>query len=80
MEVPTFTLPKLRAVGESVSCPTVTPVPVKGTFRLGPDIKMLPLATELVCGLKVTSRVRLCPGESASGKVGPLTEKPVPDN
>src|ERR1700727_1878732 len=30
--VPTSTLPKLMAVGATVSCPVVSPVPLKGTF------------------------------------------------
>jgi hypothetical protein len=36
--VPTSTLPKLIAVGATVSCPIVSPVPLKGTFRETPEM------------------------------------------
>lgn len=78
VELPTFTLPKLSAVGAMVNCPTVEPVPVSGTFKLMPVTKTFPPAAPVACGVKVTFSVILCPARSDRGRVGPLTEKLVP--
>ena len=78
--VPTATSPKLTRDGVIVNCPEVVcvPVPLKGTFRVAPDTRTLPLLVIADCGVKVRLNVTLCPPFKLRGKVGPLTEKPLP--
>jgi hypothetical protein len=79
VELPTATLPKFRAVGDTVSCAAtlLAPVPLTGIVVFGPPTKMLPPISPVVCGAKETFTVRLCPGASTIGSAGLVTEKPA---
>ena len=63
LPVPTVTLPKLRVVGETDSCPWLEPVPDKGTLKVEFEAfeitVRLPLALPPDWGAKVTVSVRL---------------------
>lgn len=76
---PTFTLPKLTNAGVTLSCPNagggVVPVPLRGTFTLGPVTKRSPPLVPADCGAKVRFTVTLCPPFKVMGNAGPLTEK-----
>lgn len=78
---PTVTVPNPRDVGLALNWPVVEPVPVplNDTVNPGPGRNTLPLADPDTVGAKVAFRVALWPLESVSGRVGPLTVKPVPD-
>lgn len=78
--VPTFTLPKLNVLGAILSFPIAMPVPVKNRLRPAPSTKILPLAGPAACGAKETLRATVCPVASVTGRLGPLTENPVPVN
>ena len=62
-ELPTCTLPKLRLAGVGVSCPGVTPVPVRLIFRGEPGVSetiaRVPLAAPAEVGAKVTVNATL---------------------
>jgi hypothetical protein len=74
------TLPKFSVLGEMVNCPIfeTVPVPVNGMFSAGPEIKTLPPLTAAACGVNETLSLTLWPALRVKGKLGPLTEKPVP--
>ena len=78
---PTLTLPKFTDAGVMFSCPTrvaVAPVPLRGTFTLGPLTKRSPPVVPANCGAKVRFTVTLCPPFKVIGNVGPLTENSLP--
>jgi hypothetical protein len=87
--LPTWTFPKLRLLGLTVSCPAIAPVPVSRTVvrcanwrvRL-PDPEysrtMLPVVPPLAWGAKVVVKLPLWPTANVSGKLIPLTLNPVP--
>ncbi len=81
---PTWTLPRARVAGETVSCPTavVTPVPVTGTvnveFVAVEVIVRFPLTAPAAVGANFTVNVALCPPFNVRGVVMPLTLMPVP--
>lgn len=80
--VPTATLPNLKLVGLIPNCPPLTPDPDKGTVMVRLDNllmnEMLPLTLLADFGVKVTFRVKLCPGVSVSGSDNPVKPNPVP--
>lgn len=80
--VPTATLPKLKLVGLIANCPPVTPDPDKGTVMVRLDNllmnEMLPPTLPADFGVKVTFRVKLCPGVSVSGSDNPVKPNPAP--
>ena len=80
---PTCTLPKLRLDAAALSDPgVVPPVPVSGIVRLGtlPLLRMvmLPLATPLAGGVKVTPKVTVRPHSRVRGRFNPLMLNPAP--
>jgi hypothetical protein len=81
---PTWTLPRARAVGATVSCPGVVavPVPESGTTKVGSDalevIVTLPVTAPADGGVNKTLNVTLCPAVSVTGVEIPLTLNPVP--
>ena len=79
-ELPTFTLPKLREVGETISFPAtlLMPVPASGTFVFGPETKTLPPIKPADCGENEMFTVTLWPAVSTSGSAGVLILKPEP--
>jgi hypothetical protein len=81
--VPTTTLPILKVVGLTLSCPTAaTPVPESETVKVGFDpfdVRVtLPLALPAAVGVNVTLKLALCPAVSVTGAVIPLRLNPVP--
>jgi len=79
---PTATLPKLRLAGVTDNWPCAASVPESAMFSgelaaVDTTVSM-PLAELADAGAKVTVNVRFCFGESVSGKLSPLTEKPAP--
>jgi len=86
----TGTLPKLRLVGESVSCPAVVPLPVADKIALvgdddcpttpfvvreaAPLKETLAFCRPAVFGAKVTVKVVFWPGERVVGSAKPLIE------
>jgi hypothetical protein len=80
--VPTATLPKLKLVGEIPNWPPLTPDPDSGTVIVkfeGLQLNdKLPLALPADLGVKVTFRVKLCPGVSVSGSDNPVKPNPAP--
>ena len=83
--LPTFTLPKLRVAGFTVSCPAEEEVPVPDngmeTFGLVASLTTarLPAPAPTAGGAKRTVTVALCPAARLKGKVVPLVLKPVPE-
>ena len=79
---PTVTLPKLRLKGLAPSVPGVTPVPDKGTVRVGFEaldvMVRLPLALPAEDGANETLNVVLCPAVRVTGVVIPLKLNPDP--
>ena len=79
---PTTTLPKLRLAGETDNWPCAVPVPESAMLRVElsavDTTASVPVVDPVAVGEKVTVNVTLCFGESAIGKLSPLTEKPVP--
>jgi len=84
--LPTVTVPKLRLEGDTPSCagpgpapdPELDPVPVSailvgdsGALLL---TEILPVEAPAACGAKVTVKETLCPAETVTGKLIPLTE------
>ena len=80
--VPVVTLPNDSLVGLSVSVPGVTPVPVNGISRDGFDALevtvTVPLALPALVGANFTDREVVCPADSVTGVVIPLTVNPLP--
>jgi hypothetical protein len=80
--LPTCTLPKGRLVGFAVSVPWVTPVPVRGTLKVGFEplevMLTLPLAAPLVVGENFTVNEVLWPAFSVMGRERPLRLNPLP--
>jgi hypothetical protein len=79
---PTITLPKFRVAGETVSWPTLAPVPDRVTVKFGFEASetnpMLPLTLPADVGAKFTPNVKLCPGFRVRGKASPVMLNPVP--
>lgn len=79
---PTTTLPKLRLAGETDNWPCAVSVPESAIFSVESfavdRTASVPLADPVDAGAKVTVKVTLCFEERVTGKVSPLTEKPVP--
>ena len=79
---PTFTLPKLRVVGETANCPAAVPVPERLIASVGFEAfdttEMFPVAEPAVCGAKIALNVKLCPAERVNGKSRPGALNPVP--
>jgi 1-acyl-sn-glycerol-3-phosphate acyltransferase len=75
-------LPKFTDAGVMVSCPTagggVVPMPLRGTFTLGPVTKRSPPLVPAACGANVRFTVTLCPPLKLIGSAGPLSENPLP--
>lgn len=85
---PSVTLPKLRAVGVSVSCPAAAHVPVRATFNCASEalerIVSVPDIVPDVVGAKSTLKVTLCPAGNVAGSERPPTlnaelERPAPE-
>ena len=78
--LPSVMLPKLTDEGVIESCPGNDPVPASAMARFGAVdvIATLPLALPAVCGVKDTVKAILCAGFKATGRLIPLTAKPVP--
>ena len=80
--VPVVTLPNASLVGLSDSVPGVTPVPVNGMSRDGFEAfevtVTMPLALPALVGANLTEREAVCPADSVTGVVIPLTVNPVP--
>jgi hypothetical protein len=74
---PSVTLPKFNAVGVSVSCPTVAPVPVSAVFNCASDalekIASVPDTDPDAVGENTTLNVRLCPAARLAGNDRPPT-------
>jgi hypothetical protein len=79
---PTCTLPKLMLEGLDVNVPGPTATAVTGTLTTGFGASLvtatLPEALPADCGVNVTEKVFLCPGDKVIGKVRPLILKPRP--
>ena len=79
---PTVTLPKLKLVGFTANEPMATPVPereiVGGVLEASEMNETLPVALAPDCGVKVTLKVKLWLAIRVSGRLRPLTLKPVP--
>ncbi len=77
--LPTFTLPKLRLVGLSASCPLPAPVPESERFVTGFDASLLIVTVALkapaALGLNVTLSGVLCPALIVTGRLGAVKEK-----
>ena len=80
--LPTVPLPKLRLAGFDPIVPGATPVPDRGTVRLGLGafevIVTLPLTLPADAGVNVTLKLALWPAVSVTGAVIPLRLYPVP--
>jgi hypothetical protein len=80
--LPTWTVPNPRDVGFGVRVPCVTPVPERGILRLGlPPFEVmliLPVATPLVVGAKVTVNEAVWPAVKVTGRVRPDKVNPAP--
>ena len=74
---PVLTLPKFNAVGVTVSCPGVVPLPDSGIFNCGLEaserIERFPEIEPETLGVKTTGNVRLCPAPRIAGSDKPLT-------
>ena len=74
---PSVTLPKFNAVGVSVSCPAVAPVPASATFNCESDalekIASVPDTGPDAAGENATLNVRLCPAARFAGNDSPPT-------
>ena len=81
--VPTTTLPKLRAVGDSVNWPGVVLLPESGMLKFGFEAfessESVPLAVPLTVGANATLKVTLCPADKLCGRFNPLRLKPAPE-
>jgi len=82
--LPTFTDPKLNEVVLTESVPVVltsAPVPLKATVAVELEALLtsvrLPLTAPEVVGANFTENEALCPAARVSGRVSPLTVKPV---
>ncbi len=78
---PTVTLPKPKLVGLTANVPTVTPVPeseMVGELEASEVNDTVPVELAPDCGVKLTLNVKLWFAISVSGKLRPLTAKPVP--
>jgi hypothetical protein len=78
---PTTTLPTANDAGVAVSCPDASvPLPTKARDGLDTLDAMvtLPLALPADWGVKVTSKLVLCPAAIVSGVETVLRENPVP--
>jgi len=68
--------------GDTEACPGVLPVPDREIESVESDafelIVSLPAAAPLVCGLKLTWKVALCPALIVTGGLMPLNWKPWP--
>jgi len=77
--VPVVTFPKFSAVGDTVNCPAVAPVPDRPTFSCEFDafdrIASVPEIVPDVLGENTIPNVRLCPPASVVGRVNPFTAK-----
>ena len=73
---PVLTLPKFKAVGESVNCPGVLPFPDRAMLSCGFDalerIARFPEIEPETVGTKTTLNVRLCPAPRVVGRDKPL--------
>jgi len=80
--VPTWTVPKLKLEGFVPDWPGARPVPESGTARVVllalELIVRVPVAAPTAEGAKTTLKVALLPAPSVTGRVGPVTLKPVP--
>ncbi len=69
-------------LGVAVSCPEVTAVPARGTFKVGlAEFELtarLPVTLPLDVGAKVTLMFTLCAAASVKGSVGPEALNPAP--
>ena len=70
--VPTVTLPKFSGAGvtDRPAVAVVVPVPLNGTFELGPKMKMPPALVPADGGVKVDCNVTLCPALKVMGDAG----------
>jgi hypothetical protein len=77
--VPVVILPKFSAVGDTVNCPAVAPVPDSPIFSCEFEafdrIASVPEIVPDVLGENTTPNVRLCPPASVVGRVNPFTAK-----
>lgn len=73
---PVLTLPKFKAVGVSVNCPGVLPLPLSATFSCGLEASertvRFPVIEPAMLGVKTTPKVRLCPAPKLAGRDKPL--------
>jgi len=80
--LPKATLPKFKLVGEIPNWPPLIPDPDNGTVIVkveGLQLNdKLPLALPADFGVKLTFRVKLCPGVSVRGSARPLKLNPAP--
>jgi hypothetical protein len=80
--VPTTTLPRLKVIGLTLSCPAATPVPDNGIVSVAFDAfevrVIVPLALPAAGGVNVTLKLALCPAVSVTGAVIPLRLNPTP--
>ena len=80
--VPTATLPKFMAPALEVNCPAGTPVADNAMASFGFDAfestEIVPVMSPLDPGVQRTLNVMLCPLLRLTGRVKPLTPKPVP--
>jgi hypothetical protein len=81
--LPTTTLPRPRAVGDTDNCPVaVVPVPDRGTVSVALEAVevtvMFPVAAPLDCGANEILNVVLWPAVKVTGAVTPLKVNPVP--
>ena len=80
--LPTCSLANERLVGFAANVPGDSPVPDRGTLRLGFDpldvTLRLPLAAPPAAGANATVNGVLCPAFSVTGIVSPLRLKPAP--
>ncbi len=83
--LPTVTFPKFTLVvlSRNAGDVCVTPAPLKATCCVAPVDELLlianaPVAVPAFVGVKVTCSTTCCPGCNVSGKLAPLTLKPLP--
>jgi hypothetical protein len=69
---PVLTLPKFKAVGVSVNCPGVLPLPDSATFSCGFEaserIESFPVIEPVTLGVKTTPNVTLLPAPKVDGR------------
>jgi hypothetical protein len=80
-EVPTPTLPKLRALGETPKTPGDAPVPEIGIRKavVFETAEMIPEVALAACGAKLAVKVKLSPRFNSSGRSSPERLKPDPE-